>query len=293
MGVHMKYRVIYVFFITWLMQLTSYPLIANEYLNQHIEADSCGYAEINEVRLYFELHGAGEFLLYLHGGLGSSKDFEKYIPELSKYFTLITVDRRGHGRSFDNGEPYSYASMADDINQFLEYLGVDSAFVIGWSDGGVVGFHLASQYSNRVRKLIAVGANYRVEGLTQASLEWINNQLTVENMSKYYPQFKKDYETLNPQPDNFDNFIRQTKKMWLHNPYISKEDFIRIDKPVLLVVGDNDDVRLDHVIEMHSLLNESQLCILPNTTHFVFDEYNDIIMQIILKFLKNMKDYKF
>lgn len=261
----------------------------NDNLSDELKVDSYGYIEINNVKLYYEIFGEGAPLLYLHGGLSSSKDFQKYIPEFSKNFKVITIDRKGHGRSFDNNEPYSYSSMADDINLFLEYCKIDAALVIGWSDGGVVGYHLASKYPSKVIKLIAVGANYRVYGLTESSIDWITNQLTVENVSKSFPQIEEEYKKLNPHPENFDNFINKTRNMWLHDPYISTEDFIKINIPVLLVAGDKDDIRLDHMIEMHSLLKKSQLCILPNTTHFVFDEYNDIVIKILTDFLKKVK----
>jgi pimeloyl-ACP methyl ester carboxylesterase len=254
---------------------------------QHrIGADSSGYAKINNVKLYYEIFGEGAPLLYLHGGLSSSRDFQKYLPEFSKYFKVITIDRKGHGRSYDDDEPYSYASAADDMNSFLEYLHIDSALVIGWSDGGVVGYHLASKYPAKVAKLIAVGANYLVNGMTESSIDWITNQLTVDNISKSYPEVEEQYRKLNPHPENFAKFINKTRNMWLHDPYISKEDFMKIDMPVLLVAGDGDDIRLDHMIEMHSLLKKSQLCILPNTTHFVFDEYIDIVTRILIEFLK-------
>jgi len=254
------------------------------------KADSCGYANINKVKLYYEISGKGVPLLYLNGGLSSSRDFEKYIPEFSKHFKVITVDRRGHGRLFDSSETYSYSSMADDMNACLEYLKIDSIFVIGWSDGGVVGYHLASKNPNKVKKLIAVGANYLVDGMTKSSIDWIKDQLTAENISKSYPQVKEEYKKLNPNPENFGNFINKTRNMWLHDPYISKEDFIKINIPLLLVAGDRDDIRLEHMIEMHSLLNKSQLCILPNTTHFIFDKKNDIITNIFIEFLQQEVD---
>jgi len=251
-----------------------------------IIADSSGYIEIKKVRLYYEIHGEGMPLLYLHGGLSSSLDFSKYVPELSKHFKVITFDRRGHGRSNDNDEDFSYASMAEYTNLFLDRIGISKAFVIGWSDGGVVGYHLASKYPSKVIKLIAVGANYLVEGMTESSIEWIKSQMTVEEISRTYPSVESDFKKLNPVPNNFKNFIIKTREMWLRDPYISKADFEKINVPVLLIAGDRDDIRLEHMFEMYALLKYSQLCILPNTTHFVFDEYDDTVTKIISEFLK-------
>ena len=250
-----------------------------------VQAYPAGYVEINRVKLFYKITGEGSSLLYLHGGLSSSKDFDKYIPEFCKRFKVITIDRRGHGRSFDNNEPFSYSSMADDMNLFLEYLKLDSVFVIGWSDGGDVGYHLASKYPSKVRKLVAVGANYLVSGLTESGLDWTKHQLTVEGLAKSYPQVEKEYKSLNPNPENFPSFVRRTRDLWLRDPYIAKEDFMKITQPVLLMAGDKDDIRLDHMLEMHALLKNSQLCILPNADHFIFDTYSDTVADILIEFL--------
>jgi len=245
-----------------------------------------GYVEIYGVKLYYETAGSGPPLLYLHGGLSSGKDFSKYVPELSKDFKVITVDRRGHGRSYDDDRPYSYSSMADQMNSFLERMGIRKASVIGWSDGGVVGYHLAGRYPSRVTRLAAFGANTLVGGMTESSIEWIKTQLTPDNIDQAIPSIGNEYRRSNPQPGNFSNFIVKTREMWLRDPYISKEDFQKISVPVLLVAGDRDDIRLEHMIEMHSLLKASQLCILPNTTHFVFEQRNETVIRILLEFLR-------
>lgn len=147
-----------------------------------------GYAEINSVKLYYEVTGEGEPLLLLHGGLGGSDHFSKIISSLTESFKVITVDRRGHGRSYDNGGPYTYAAMADETAAFLDHLQLESVNVLGFSDGGVVGYHLASTYPDKVRKLVAVGANFRVNGLTQETIEFTKNRLTPEGLRETFPR---------------------------------------------------------------------------------------------------------
>lgn len=225
-------------------------------------------------------------MLLLHGGLRSSREFEEYIPFFASRYKIIILDRREHGRSFDNQEPYSYLSMADDVNTFLEYLKIDSAYVIGWSDGGVVGYHLASKYPAKVKKLIAVGANIRVGELTKQAHDWIINNLSSDKIDVVSPGIKENFTKLNPNPDNFNNFIDKTKKLWLTDPYILTDDFSKINLPVLLVAGDRDLIKLEDMIEMYSMLNDAQICILPNTDHFIFNKYNEIVAKIIMDFLK-------
>lgn len=245
-----------------------------------------GIAYINGAKLYYEISGRGQPLLYLHGGLSSSRDFDLYRPVLNKEFAIITIDRRGHGRSTDTPEPYSYAAMAEDIAAFMEQKGLNSAFVVGWSDGGIVGFHLASKYPARVRKLVAVGANYLVSGTAPEALAWVRTKLTPDRISSELPGLEEKYRKQNPQPDNFPNFINKSRAMWLDDPYISREDFQKISAPVLLVAGDRDDIRLEHMLEMHALLKNSQLCILPNGSHFMFNQKNEAFLAILRQFLR-------
>lgn len=250
--------------------------------------DSCGYVAVNGVNLYHEIYGNGTPLLYLHGGLGSGKDFRRCIPALRKQFKLIIVDRKGHGRSYDDGEPFSYTAMADSMDAFLTALGVDAAHVLGWSDGGIVALQLAGRYPNRVKKLIAVGANYRLEGMNPDSIEWTRIRLNVENPG--LADIEKEYRAISPMPDNYPKFIRETRAMWLRDPMIKKDDLARITAPTLLMIGDRDMITPEHTLEIHALVKKSQLCILPNTTHFVFAENGHTAVKIYLRFLKEKVD---
>ena len=279
---HKKWLMYSQILITLLVFINSYGILGGE-----LKPDSSGYIDVNQVNLYFEIYGKGTTLLYLHGGLSSSLDFEKYIPEFSKHYKIIMIDRRGHGRSYDNDEPYSYDSMAEDIQAGLNVLKIDSVDVIGWSDGGVVGYHLASKFPTRVKKLIAVGANYLVQGMTETTIEWITSQLNLQGLYEHYPEIVTTYRAQNPNPQNFDQFVEKTRAMWLRDPYIAKEDLLKITIPVMLVAGDRDDIRLTHMQELHALIRNSQLCILPDTTHFIFDQYNDTVIIIFLSFLRS------
>ncbi|MCP4898540.1 MAG: alpha/beta hydrolase [bacterium] len=242
-----------------------------------------GYAEINSVRLYYEITGEGEPMLLLHGGLGGSDYFKGMIPRLSESFRVITVDRRGHGRSYDTTEPYSYAAMADDIKTFLDHLHIDSADVLGFSDGGVVGYHLASTHPQTVKKLVAVGANYRVDGMTKEAVDWAMNQVTPESL----PEIESAYKAANPQPDNYPEFIKKSQTLWLRDPYLTEEQMRGIQSPVLFMIGEQDVIRIEHVLEMRYLVQDSQLCVLPSATHFVLSERPDVVMPILLDFFQN------
>jgi len=243
-----------------------------------------GYAEIGSVRLYYEIMGDGEPLLLLHGGLGGSEHFAKIVPLLSKSFEVITVDRRGHGRSTDNGEPYSYAGMAEEVKAFLDHLELGSVRMLGFSDGGVVGFHLASTYPERVEKLVAVGANYRVDGMTPETIDFMTNQMTPENLGKIFPELERTYRAANPQPDNFASFIERSHAMWMRDPYLTEQEMTGIKVPVLSIIGEHDAIRLEHTLEIRSLIEGSQICVLPGATHFLLGEKPEVVLPILLDF---------
>jgi len=244
------------------------------------------FLKIDGLNLYCEIVGTGEPLLYLHGGLSSSRDFDAYVPVLSRSFKVILIDRRGHGRSEDNGRPYDYASMAAEMNRCLEKLEIDSAYVVGWSDGGVVGYHLASKYPHRVKKLVTIGANYRVAGMSTEALEWLAANHTADALKKQLPELETQYRKENPDPANFEAFLTRSRDLWLRDPYISKEEFSRIGVPVLLVAGDRDDIRLEHMVEMKGLLKNAQLCIVPKASHFLIAERSELFLNVLRQFLK-------
>lgn len=243
-----------------------------------------GYAEIGSSRLYYEIAGDGEPLLLLHGGLGGSEHFAEIVPLLSKSFEVITVDRRGHGRSTDNGEPYSYAGMAEEMKAFLDHLQLGSVKMLGFSDGGVVGFHLASTYPERVEKLVAVGANYRVGGMTPETVDFLTNQMTPENLGKVFPEVEQTYRATNPQPDNYASFIERSHSMWTRDPYLTEQQMSGIKVPVLSIIGEHDAIRIEHVLEMRSLIEGSQICVLPGATHFLLSENPEVVLPIVLGF---------
>ncbi|MCP4214682.1 MAG: alpha/beta hydrolase [bacterium] len=248
------------------------------------------YAKVNGVKLYYESYGRGDALLMLHAGIGSIKNFENCIGAFSKHFRVIAVDTRGHGRSGHDGSAYSYALFAGDMIKLMDHLQVKRFDIVGYSDGGVIGYHLASKYPKRVKALVAAGANYRLDGLTEEFRGFIN-QLMVPDALKthsFWKSFRTEYEKLSPTPEGFKAHIERTRKMWRNDPYISPEQFAAINVPVLFVFGDRDAITLDHILHMYRTLPSkiTQLCILANTDHFVFQTQSEVLNPIIIGFLE-------
>ena len=136
-----------------------------------------------------------------------------------------------------------------------------------------------------VKKLVAVGANFRVDGMTQEALDFTRNRLTPENLGKDLPEIEESYKAMNPQPENFSAFVTRSNALWLRDPYLTDQQMMGIQAQVLFVVGEKDAVRIEHVLEMRSLVENSELCVIPGATHFVLSEKPELVLPILMDLL--------
>jgi pimeloyl-ACP methyl ester carboxylesterase len=240
---------------------------------------------IQNKKIYYEEYGQGMPLILLSGGgiIRSIKDFEKCIPELSKHFRVIAPDTPGQGRS--EQADLSYQLLTEFMSQFIDSLKIDSAYVVGWSDGGIVGVMLAEKRPDKIKRVIAVGANNGLRGALPPGIDlsmvrpdpmdvWEKNNKQV--IEKYMQTLPRDWKKL----------VNDENKMWYAEEYFSNSVYDRITIPVMIVLGDKDDIRTEHGLEMHRLIKNSQFCVLPNTTHEVFSERPDLINKITIDFLR-------
>jgi pimeloyl-ACP methyl ester carboxylesterase len=239
------------------------------------------YASINGIEIYYEIHGDGEPLLLLHGGMGWSGDLEFQIDYFSRTYKVIAPASRGHGRTTDGPPPLTYDLMADDMIKLLDHLGVDSSFVIGFSDGGNIGLILSHKYPDRIRKLVAVGSNFRPDGLTKEAIT-----TTTDATSESWPKTADLYRKLNPYPNHWTEFFAKVKTLWLSSAILSQQQIQKIEVKTMVVVGDRDDIRIEHTIKLFESIPDAQLCVIPGASHFVLWEKPELVNGIIAGFLK-------
>ena len=242
---------------------------------------------INNKKIYFEEYGHGTPLLLLSGGglSRSIKDFEKCIPELAKHYRVIAPDTPGQGRS-EQADSLSYPVLLEFMSQFIDSLKIDSAYVMGWSDGGITGILLAEKRSDKVKKVVAVGANNGLRRAIPADVPIdAVNPMPVDEWAKNNKESIDQY--MNKLPRDWKKLLNELNTMWYQrDEYFSDSIYGRINIPVMIVLGDRDDIITEHGLEMHRLIKESQFCILPNTSHEVFAERPDIINKIAIDFFK-------
>lgn len=241
-------------------------------------------ATIDGNQIYYETYGQGTPLLLLHGGIGSIADFEKCIPELAKHYLVIAPDSPGHGRS-SHIDSLSYPLLANYISKFIDHLKLDSVYIMGWSDGGVIGLLLAAERPDKVKKLITAGANTRLDAINAQQVDWMRNNLIDWAMNT--EGWLNNYLSLAPQPEKIDAYLKNTQKMWLTDIYIPQDKIRSIKIPTLILQGDKDGIKIEHAFELYENISNSQICILPNTSHFVFSEKPELMNIIAIDFFSN------
>jgi pimeloyl-ACP methyl ester carboxylesterase len=230
------------------------------------------------VKIYYEDHGAGEAVILLHGIAGFVESFYKITPKLSKSYRVIAMDSRGQGRSLDGGKEISYSAMSKDVIELLNHLGIRKANVVGWSDGGIIALHLAIHNRDRLRAIVAIAANSKVEGLTDYGLNFFQN-VTPENWSF---MSRWAYKNFAPHPENWPELIYKLKEMILTSPNYSYEDISSIKIPTLLVIGKKDHlVRVEHNSKIMELISGSELIVFKSATHHLPLECPNELVKII------------
>ena len=239
-------------------------------------------------KIYYEEYGKGVPLILLSGGGldRSIKDFENCIPDLAKHFRVIAPDTPGQGRS-EQADTLTYGVLLEFASQLIDSLKIDSAYVMGWSDGGITGIQLAEKRPDKIRKVIAVGANNGLRGAIPPEIP-IDSvyPMTLDFFEEKNKELIERYMSLHPKKD-WKKFMTDANAMvYQKESYFSDSIYGRINIPVMIVLGDRDDIIIEHGMEMHRLIKGSQFCVLPNTTHEVFAERPDLITKIAIDFFK-------
>ena len=253
-----------------------------------------GYASVHGLEMYYEIHGTGQPLVLLHGALSAiGTSFGKVLPSLAETRRVVAVELQAHGRTADIDRPLSYEQMADDTAALLREIGVENADIFGWSMGGGVALQVAIRHPEVVRRLVLASVTYNSGGLHPGILAGIEH-LTPEALAG--SPFQEECARIAPNPEDWPMLIAKVKQLdgrvqdWL------PEDIRSIGAPALLIIGDSDIVRPEHALEMFRLfgggvagdiagLPNSQLAVLPGTTHVGLVERADWLLSMIVEFL--------
>ncbi len=259
-----------------------------------------GYASANGVRYYYAIYGRGEPLLLLHGGLGQIEMFGPNLAKLSQNRQVIGVDLQGHGRTRLGSRPIEAGAMGDDMAALLDSLGYDKADVVGYSLGGAVALRLAVQHPSAVRRLVLISTPFAQQGFypevlpQQAALS-----AALADQMKQTPMYQA-YAATAPDPSEFPRLL-DAMGAYMRQPYDWSADARAIRGPVMLVYGDADIIRPEHMVEFYHLLggglkdagwmrenmSPNRLAVIPGATHYeIFADPR--LADIVLPFLNQV-----
>lgn len=233
-------------------------------------------ALINEISIYYEIYGEGKPLLVIHPNSGNLGAMHHQIEHFSKSHRVIAVDSRGHGKSELGKGKLTYRQMADDYAKLLKHLEIESAHVLGWSDGGIIGLLLGIHHPDCVDKIAAMGANLNPGG--DAVYEWAPN---------FVREMLEGVQARIDEGDTTEDWhrIAQVMRLLLEQPNIKPEELKTIQSPVLVMAGDQDVIREEHTVLIFQNLPKAHLCFFPGSTHFVAVQQPELFNRTVEKFL--------
>jgi len=254
-----------------------------------------GYAPVNGLKMYYEVHGSGKPVVLLHGAFMTiTNNWDGWIGELSKTRKVIAIEMQGHGRTADNPRREMTAeNLADDVAALLTYLKIPRADLIGYSMGGEVAMECAIRHPDKVRKAVIISSTFRSDGMVAGASESIS-KLTADDFKG--STLDTEYKKLSPTPNDFPKLVRRLVAT-ASKPYDFGADKLKATKaPMFFIHGDADGVRLAHVAEMFRLKGgethgdmgprtASRLAILPDTTHVTLMQRMPIIVPMVNDFL--------
>jgi pimeloyl-ACP methyl ester carboxylesterase len=242
--------------------------------------DRGNYASVNGLKMYYEIHGRGEPLILLHGGVGAIEMFGEVLKILSQSRQVIGVDLQAHGRTADIDRPLRYELMADDIAALIKHLQLKKADVMGYSLGAGVALRTGIQHPESVRKLVLVSTPFRRDGWYPEVLDAMGRSSESAEPMKQTPMYQL-YASIAPRPEDWPVLFAKLGEL-LRRDYDWSKEVAKITAPTMIVVGDADSVRTAHAVEFFELLgggkvdagwdgskmSSARLAILPGTTHY-------------------------
>ena len=227
---------------------------------------------------YHEQQGDGEPVLVLHGGFCSLETLRPQIDALAESFAVHAFERPGHGRSPDRTGPITHEGNLADAIAYLDAIGLHDVHVVGHSDGAVCALLMAIRHPDRVRSVVAIGANLDPGGLApdqQRGDAW--TQVTDAHLDA-------EYDALSPDPSRREDVRARLHRLWETEPRIPLEDVARIACPTLVVAGDHDVIDTHHTVTIAEALPFGQLGIVPGASHMVMLDRPELVNAMLLDF---------
>ena len=219
-----------------------------------------GYAQIGELRMYYEVHGEGAPLLILHGGGSTIRTtYGAILPELARTRMVIAPEQQGHGHTVDVDRPFTYRDMADDTAALLRRLGVKQLDVLGFSYGGCIAIELAIRHPELVRRLVLASVYYRRDDIRPELLRSFETA-SAHSMPEIY---RNAYLAVAPNPGDLPKLTPKLMHNLLSFEGWTDADLHSIKAPTMILQGNQDIAPLEHIAAMTRAIPNAQVVVLP------------------------------
>lgn len=270
-------------------------LITFQSQGQQLKPAESGYAPANGIKVYYEIYGEGKPLILLHGAFYTiDLNWGQLIPELSKSRKVIAIEMQGHGHTPYSDRKLSITTLASDVEKVMDYLGIDSADVAGYSMGGSVAYQFAVQSPERLRKLVIISSTYKTEGW----LPIVDNALN-DFKPEYFDNtpLQTAYNAVAPDKTKWRNFLQQMFEFAKVPFNVGDSNIAKIKAPVLIISGDNDGVDKIELMKTYKLLGgdvaadiqpmpKSHLAIVPSQGHVSLMMQTETLLKYLNDFLQ-------
>lgn len=262
-------------------------LLLSTLMISHAAPVQTGYAPVNGLRLYYEIHGPADStrppLVLLHGGGDTIEtSFGRVLPALAQHRRVIAFEQQGYGHTADiAGRPFTFEQSADDTAALLAHLKIERADLCGFSNGGTIALQVAIRRPQAVRRIVAISALVGRSGADAVFWEWMKNA-RLENMPV---ELQEAYRRVAPHPENLRLFHDKAAQRVRDFKDIPADALRAITAPTLVVCGDRDVVRPEHAVELFRLLPHAEVAILPATDHMAIMTRPELLVPLIERFL--------
>lgn len=233
------------------------------------------YATVNGIKMYYETYGQGAPMVLVHGNGGSVASMANQIEYFKTRYKIIVADSRAQGKSGDNNNHLTYEQITDDWSALLDQLHIDSAYFIGWSDGGIESLLMAIRHPGKVKMMAIMGANLQPDSSAVYgwAVRWVkeldhlaDSMIAKKDTAYNYAQAKKLFDLLGKQP------------------HIPLADVQKIKAPTMVMAGDKDVITLPHTLQIYQNLQKAWLCIFPGATHMIPETDPDLFNSTVENF---------
>ncbi|MGH9846698.1 MAG: alpha/beta fold hydrolase [Blastocatellia bacterium] len=243
------------------------------------------YVELAGIKTWHEVEGEGDPLLLLHGGFCTNETWGTLRPDFAGKYRVFLHERRAHGHTPDVEGPLSYHDMASDTVNFLTSVVGGSAHLVGWSDGGIVALLVAIGRPDLVRKLVVIGGTFEASGYLPEAYAMFDGLAPDD---PHLAGLRALYDGASPDgAGHWADVVAKVIDMFRREPHIPLGDLGRITAPTLVMVGDDDLFSMDHTLALCGAIPNSELAVVPGTSHALVWEKPPLVSRLVLDFLGN------